>query len=128
MTNFPEYEEYLSRIIVAGTAAAKRSYEERPEKEHHLKGAIAGFEACNGKTPEQLKELLKAAGKSANDAVMKEEIDVWFWKARYAEIEWTCNVLSAVLDMYKLPVIVHPTVRGLHAATMILGISGRQYQ
>lgn len=120
--NFPDFESVLAQIIDAGKTSANESYGGKPEKEQHLRGAMDGFEACRGKDSDGLLALLKKAYRSANDSVMKQEADVWYWKARYAEIEWTCNVMSAVLDANRLPVIIHPTVRGVRAAQHILNL------
>lgn len=54
------YLETLERIINDGIEAAKEDYgrKDSPENKARLKGSIEGFEACRGKTPEQLARLL----------------------------------------------------------------------
>jgi hypothetical protein len=64
------YGQFLTRVIGEGIAAAERDYT-RPDQEQKLRGSIAGFEACYGKTPAQLAELLSAARTACADAHVK---------------------------------------------------------
>lgn len=121
-------EEFIKQIIEQGIEAAKRGYKRKDEKAL-LKGSIAGFEACLGKNPLQLQELLDQARKNvfglfarkANP--IKKETDK-YWEARgfELEVEWVCNCVSAILYNQKLPVIITPTARGMIVASKIVGV------
>lgn len=63
------YNDFLNRIIDDGITAAKRDYENSPDK---LKGAVAGFEACRGKSPPELFELLREAGEATRRAYREQ--------------------------------------------------------
>jgi hypothetical protein len=115
------YDEFLMRVIDDGLVAARNSYQHRPEK---LEGAIAGFEACRGKSPQELQELLQKAFKDTAQArVDGLEINL-YWKMRCyeAEIEWVCNVVSAILQNEGKPTIVHVTARAVIKAAEIVGV------
>lgn len=131
-----DYWMLLERVIGDGIEAVKRDYN-RERDERKQAGAIAGFEACRGRLPTQLAALLAEArldrGRAHRDAHerrkggTKEEQDnvsakYWYWRCRESEIEWVCNVVSAVLANQGLPVLVPPTYRGAMKAAEILGV------
>ena len=64
-----EYGEFLSRIVDDGIVAARRDYADRPDR---LMGAVAGFEACRGRTPGELVDLLRRARGRTRQALLKE--------------------------------------------------------
>lgn len=116
-----DYSSLLNRIIEDGITAAKRSY---ANDETKREGAVAGFEACRDKQPSELQDLL-ANARSATLAARRIPNPTWYWHCRCyeLEIEWTCNVVSAVLMNENLPTIVEPTARALLKAAEILGVA-----
>lgn len=91
------YNDYLNGVIDGGIEGAKRSYS-NPNNSNHpmmLEGAIAGFEACRGKSPEELGVLLGEAGKNTTRAMLEDLPDYWRHRCFHAEIEWVCNCVSA---------------------------------
>ncbi len=106
-----EYEQFLTKIIDDGIAAATKSYASRPDK---LKGAVAGFEACRGKSPEELKSELESAGKATKMARICRADNYWEVRCFEAEVEWVMNCVGAAMN--------HPgsTVRGLMKAAEVL--------
>lgn len=118
------YEALLERVVADGIEACRRDYADDADK---LEGSIAGFEACRGRTPEQLAALLvearaetQAAYRSSPDP---EPTRYWYWRCRELEIEWCCNVVSACLANEGLPIIVPPTARGAMKAAEIVGVA-----
>jgi hypothetical protein len=116
-----EYEAFLTKVIDDGIAAATKSYASRPDK---LKGAVAGFEACRGKSPEQLKSELETAGKATEMARICRANNYWEVRCFEAEVEWVCNVVSAAMASQNAPTIVSPTARGVMKAADVLGVRG----
>lgn len=123
------YDEFLTRIIDDGIEAARKDYK-RPEQRAKLSGALEGFETCRDKNPEELSVLLKAAQRKtriARSRVNEGEIgvdDYWRIRCCEAEIEWVCNVVSAMLVNQGTPPIITPTARGALKAAEILGVKG----
>ena len=120
------YEDLLARVIDDGIVAASRDYARSPSKR---RGAVAGFEACRGKSPDQLRQLLHDARLATRNAterhhpLYRKRLDA-YWETRCyeAEIEWVCNVVSAALANQGLPTIVPPTARGVMAAAVVLRV------
>ncbi len=110
---------FLESIIVDGISAAKIDYKETSDA-HKLSGAIAGFEACRGKTPKELATLLGIARNEMQAAFVEEKKDYWFFRCKEAEIEWVCNCVSAALINEGFDPIVTPTARGELKANQIL--------
>lgn len=121
------YETFLTCIIDDGIEAARRDYADKPAQ---LRGAVAGFEACRGKTTIELKVLLERTRMAGHDVSEQafaraprdqESLDD-FWEARcyQGEVEWVCNCVSALLMALGDPVIVTPTVRGVMKADEVL--------
>lgn len=115
------YEDYLTRVINDGIEAAKEDYKEQP---HKARGSIAGFEACRGKSPQELLQVLADARKRTMEAYMGRIETEAYWEIRCAEaeIEWVCNCVSAMLWNQGLPTIVPPTARAVMKAAEILGV------
>lgn len=111
-------QQFIERVINDGISAARKDYAGSDEK---LSGSIAGFESCRGKSPAELAALLRGAEKHC-ESLRRHNIkdDYWFHRCRHLEIEWVCNVVSAVLVNEGAPPIVTPTARGtIKAATII---------
>lgn len=120
------YSSFLERIIDDGIEAAKKSYS-RPKDSHKLAGSLSGFEACRGKGPAELKELLEDCRRRTGMA-HQESSDEAYWMVRCfeLEVEWVCNVVSAALMNQNEPIIIPPTARGLIKAAEIIGVSAPQ--
>ena len=126
--NGTEYHAFLNRVIDDGIAAARDSYATDPHKQ---RGAVEGFEACRGKRPDELAELLTEANRRSNAARElvhnSNEHDVaaqsyWHVRCYAAEVEWVCNVVSCALQNEGRPTIVIPTARAFRKAAEILGV------
>lgn len=119
------YAAFLERVIDEGVRAAKRDYC-RPAQRTKLEGAIAGFEACRGKTPAELSGILADARRRTEEARNRFHLgetsigEYWRVRCREAEIEWTANVVSVLLMSNGEPVIVPPTARAAVMAGTIL--------
>lgn len=116
-----DYTTFLTHVIEDGVRAAKQDYA-KPEQANKLQGSIEGFEQCRSKTPSQLKELLellrKATSNARNDNT--ELTEYWKIRCREVEVEWVCNVVSAMLMNQRLPIIIPPTARGVMRAAEVL--------
>lgn len=119
MTN---YATFLARVIDDGIEAARRDYAE-PRQANKLRGAVAGFEACRGKSPVALAALLAEARERTMVAYREQADNYWEVRCFEAEVEWTCNVVSAAFHNQGLSVIVPPTMRGALKAAEILGVA-----
>lgn len=116
MTN----DEFLNQIITRGIAACERDYADRPAMRE---GSIAGFEACRGKTADQLRQLLQDAYQATQKAYAQQSPDYWRTRCFELEVEWVCNVVSAAALNTGGPFIVPPTARGVLMAAQILGVA-----
>jgi hypothetical protein len=117
------YDQFLERVINDGVEAAKADYT-KPRQQPHLHGSVAGFEACRYKTPVQLAVLLQEAETATRESRhAKDEPDTYWFKRCYElEIEWVCNVVSAMLHNQGQTVIVPVTARGMMKAAEIVGV------
>lgn len=116
-----EYNYFLKRAINEGIGAAKADYPWKKNKDKR-EGSIAGFEACRDKQPLELLELYKEACEYANRAFVEQAEDYWWFRCYQLEVEWICNVVSAVMvNEGKPPILSHlPTCRGVMQAASIL--------
>jgi hypothetical protein len=119
-----EYKYFLEKVINDGIKAAKEDYSNENKKEY-LEGSLAGFEACRNKQPLDLIEVWKEAQeyiKLNYDDISK----YWFFRCYQLEVEWVCNVISAILINEKKPPIFSwlPTVNAQIKAFKI--ISGNE--
>lgn len=116
--------EALEEIIRQGIEAVKQDYEENTDQ---YNGSIAGFEACQNKSPEELLSLLNKSREDTQKAFRRYPITegYWFIRCFELEVEWVCNVLSAILMNNNYPVIIMPTYRGVMQAAKIIGIKER---
>lgn len=113
-------DSFLTRVIDDGIEAARRDYVFSPDK---LKGAVAGFEACRGKAPAELAELLAESRRNQAAAYFDSTLaHYWELTCYAAEVEWVCNVLSAALMNGGGDPIVPVTARGMMKAAGILGV------
>ncbi len=124
MTTGMTYEQLLDRIISDGIAAAQADYADRP---HRLRGAVEGFEACRGRTPEQLVELWREAESRVmalrGDTATSVD-DYWYNRCFQAEVEWCMNVISVGLPR---PLLTHlPTCRAAVKYAEIVGVRGHE--
>jgi hypothetical protein len=120
-----DYWEFLERVINEGIEAATADYT-KPTDKSRLTGSIEGFEMCRGKTPPELRDLHGQGLKNTGEAYWKHQDNIEEYRrinSQGAEIEWTCNVVSAALMNQGLPVIVPPTARGVMKAAAILGVA-----
>lgn len=124
-----EHEAFLARIIDDGVAAARRDYDkDLPRDVAKRMGALAGFEACRGKSLVQLAALLDHARQDTVEAMRARMDDAsqvdGYWRRRCyeLEVEWVCNVISSALWSQGQATIVTPTARGLLKAAEILGV------
>ena len=120
------YEDFLDRVIAEGIQGAEEDYAgSTPSKILKRTGAVQGFRLCKDCTPEQLKELYGEAGKKVDVAYKAQAQDYWYWRCYQSEIEWVCNVVSAMLtNEGREPLAAHfPTARGMIKASAILSES-----
>jgi hypothetical protein len=112
--------QLIDAILAKGIPAAKTDYADSPQK---AAGAVAGFEACRGKSPNELRDLLAAARTATQAAYFDDDKDNYWWYRCYeAEVEWVCNVVSCALVNSGLEPIVPPTCRGMMMAAEIIGV------
>jgi len=116
-----DYGEFLSKVIDDGIEAVKKDYT-KDSQAPHLHGSVAGFEMCRVKNPVELAYLLLEAERNTkNSRMAQEDHDTYGFKRCYElEIEWVCNVVSALLMHRGLPVVINPTARGVRKAMDIL--------
>jgi len=120
-----DYNEFLTRVIDEGIQAATADYVEESDKER-LEGSIAGFNACRDKTPEQLVEVWSEVSAKVNNAFGNPEENYWYHRCFQLEVEWVCNVVSAMLmnEGYTTPLLAWlPTANGAMKAASIIGVN-----
>jgi len=121
-----DYESFLIEVIDGGMEAAGKDYAgDSPSRTRKREGAIKGFEECRGKTPEELAALLTSSNARTQEAYREQDDDYWYWRCRALEIEWVCNVVSAMLQNEgRRPLAAHlPTARGVMRAAEIVGVA-----
>lgn len=120
-----EYYDFLKRVIDDGIEAATRDYTEA-NGQNKLEGSITGFESCRDKSPEELREVYFKACEYVKQSYMEHEgVDRYWWFRTYqSEVEWVCNVVSAILHNDNKPPILPwlPTVNGVMKASLIIGV------
>ena len=117
------YYEALKTIIDVGIEAVKTDYKDDLQK---MEGSIAGFEACRNLEPSQLGNLLNSCHKATHNAYVSQTKDYWFIKCYEAEVDWVCNVISAILYNQGMEVIVQPTARGMLMASKVVGVKPKE--
>lgn len=115
-------DDFLARVIDDGLAAARADYT-RPDQADQLRGAVDGFDLCRRLGPLDLRDLLTAVNQDAMRRLQAP--DYWYWHCRASEVDWVCNVLSAVLERLGIePIAAHlPTARGVLEAARIVGVA-----
>ena len=89
------YLVFLDAVITDGITAARRDY---CADENKCAGAIAGFEACRTKSCLDLYEIFLESQEYVNKAYFDHDLErYWWFRAYQVEVEWVCNVVSAVL-------------------------------
>jgi len=75
-----------------------------------------------GKTPNELGRLCFSANDRTKKAYSDQTDDYWYWRCRSAEIEWVCNVVSAILFRlgYKPLLPDQPTVRAMEKLANVI--------
>jgi hypothetical protein len=118
------YDQFLIHIINDGIDAAREDYKDKPS---WLSGALAGFEACRGKTPSQLGELLTTTSYEVSKQLGSRTIPdeaIWELKCKFEEIQWVCNCVSALVftttDIHLLKPLIPPTARAVLKAAEVL--------
>ena len=117
-----EYNKFLKKIIDGGIEGVKKDYKRKDQKLIR-EGSVAGFETCRDKNPIELKTLLNEAQEKSNKAMINQSKDYWYHRGFTLEIEWVCNVVSAMLYNNKQPTIIIPTARGMMRAAEIIGVA-----
>jgi hypothetical protein len=119
-----QYQEFLTRVIDDGIAAARADYP-HDDQTGKLRGSVEGFELCRGLTPPQLGDLLTAVNQDAQRRMVEGAADYWYWRCRALEVEWVVNCVSAILMNQGLPLICGylPTSRGVIKASEIVGVA-----
>lgn len=122
-----DYFKLLERVIDDGIAEARVAYRDPNKRD----GAVAGFERCRGKTPEEILAIYRDAAKScdlARRAPVKDDEGIRaYWELRHTElhIEWVLNVLSFALMQNGMtsPLLPHqPTARAAFKYAEIVGV------
>jgi hypothetical protein len=122
------YEQLLERIISDGLAEVHAAYA-NPADHHKRDGAVAGFEACRGKTTSELVALWTEAESESDQvriASLRGQSNIQdYWRCRYKalQIEFVCNVVSVGLtNNGQPPLLAHqPTMRGALKYAKIVG-------
>jgi hypothetical protein len=134
-----DYDSFLHKLINVGIQAAREDYGGTPELEgkppttekhraDKLAGSIDGFEACRGKKPHEIAELMADARKKFQEAfirVSEKEIsdgEYWRVRCREAEICWVANCVSVILVNQGFPPIEPPTARAALTVAKIIGV------
>jgi hypothetical protein len=93
---------FIYRVCADGMAAARESYSPIDQADT-LRGAVEGFELCQGiEHADHLLEALHQANARAVEAMAEEATDQARWTTRVAKIEWVCDVVSAALVAHGL--------------------------
>lgn len=129
------YEQLIDRIITDGIQEVQTLYA-APEDHPKRDGAIAGFEACRGKTAPELVTLWAEAERETRQiriACQESRRTIQdYWQSRYKvlQIEFVCNVVSVGLtNNGQAPLLTHqPTARGALKYAAIVGTRGSAVQ
>jgi len=119
-----EYNEFLNRVIDEGIQAATADYTD-PSDKQRLEGSIAGFNTCRYLLPEQLVATWQKATDEMNQAYMEQKENYWWYCCFQSEVEWVCNVVSAMLvNEGREPLLSWlPTANGMMKAASIIGVT-----
>lgn len=121
--------DLLNAVIDDGIYELTTMYT-RPNQKIKRDGGIEGFEACRGKSNEELLLLLKEAQRKTRqkqEECLEKKSDIiddyWGVVMYERQIEWTLNVLSAAMYAHGLSPVVSPTARGMRKAAEILELT-----
>lgn len=114
------YEKFLEEVIERGKVGVIRDYH-KPHQIGLKKGSLAGFEACRGLSPKDLRDLMTTS-RGRIDWDTSDDNSHWYGRGFNMEVEWVCNVVSAMLLNEGKPVIIQPTARAVMLAAEILGV------
>jgi hypothetical protein len=120
------YEQLLDRVISDGISEVAATCADLKDQ-HKRDGAIEGFEACRGQSPDELVKLWLATEEEISRMRMIPDTDAkLYWRQRYKalQIEWVCNVISVGLTQNgHHPLLGHlPTARGAMKYAQIVGV------
>lgn len=120
-----DYQEFLTRIVDDAARGAREDYAKSP---HKLEGSVAGLEACRGRTPAELREILDVARGATRASLRAGDPPQTYWRVRCyeAEVEWVCNCVSALLVNAGRAPIVPPTARAVFKAASLAGVADRR--
>lgn len=111
------YQTFLAVIIADGIAAANYDY---PADTRKREGSVAGFNACSGKNPDELRQLLRDAHTETIRARHGSREYFWWYRCFELEVIWVCNCVSAYqIRLGEYPITI-PTARGTLKAAAVL--------
>ena len=119
------YNEFLTKVIDEGIESVKTDYTKSEDK-NRLDGSIAGFEACRDKLSDQLVKTWQKATDDMNIAFHERKDNYWWFRCYQAEVEWVCNVVSAMLmnEGHITPLLSWlPTANGYIKVASIIGVA-----
>lgn len=96
-----------------------------PDRRMRFEGGQAGFEACRGKEPAEMLELLAEASAKRHAAQIVNAPDYWWHRYYEVQIEYVASVMSAALAQHGLPPIVSITARSMIRYAEIVGVRTR---
>lgn len=115
------YQQLLDRVISDGLTEVRVVYAD-PADHHKRDGAIAGFEACREKLPDQILALWREV---AHEDAQHDDVTA-YWRRRYKalQIEWVLNVLSVGLQALGKPALLAhlPTARAVMKYVEVVGL------
>ena len=124
-----KYNNFLQEIIDSAIVGVHQDNSKRKD-EDRKEASLFGLEQCRGKSPDELRALFLESVQYCNDEIGKsvdngiDKSQYWWFKHYQSEIEWICNVVSAVLcNLGHEPLLPHqPTGRAYMKAAEILGV------
>ena len=114
-----ERNDFLNAIIDDSIYEITISYT-HPNQQTKKVGAIAGLEACRGKTDAELLTLRDDALIRTMTARGDDDTNYWWARCYELQVEWVLNVISAVCYTKGLEVLVPVTAKGVLKAIDIL--------
>ncbi len=90
------FSRYLNQVIDEGIAGAKKSYP-NPEQKSKLDGSIAGFEACRGKTLEEIQEIATEIDEYQQQAFREHHDEYWYFRCYQAEVQFVLSRLRTMI-------------------------------
>lgn len=112
------YDEFVQEVCKQGLLSVKSEYAEGSDR---LTGAVDGFVHClkQPRDPAALASKLAHAQQLTKSAYGSDTYERCRW--RELQVEWVCNVVSAMLVNERQVPIINPTARGTMQAHRILG-------